>query len=72
MKAVWTLAALVVIQEVEGAILSPRLVGNATALHPLAVLLLVSAGGMLGGALGMVLVIPVVVSARGAIRGWRE
>jgi len=38
----------------------------------LAVLLLVSAGGMLGGALGMVLVIPVVVSARGAIRGWRE
>lgn len=71
-KAVWTLAALVVIQEVEGAILSPRLVGNATALHPLTVLLLVSAGGMLGGALGMVLVIPVVVSARGAIRGWRE
>ena len=66
------LAALLLVQEAEGAILSPRLVGNATALHPLTVLLLVSAGGMLGGALGMVLVIPAVVSLRGAVRGWRE
>ena len=71
-RALWTLAALVVIQEIEGAILSPRLVGDATALHPLAVLLLVSAGGMLGGAPGMVMVIPAVVSLRGALRGWRE
>ena len=71
-RALWAFAALVVIQEVEGAILAPRLVGDATALHPLAVLLLVSAGGMLGGALGMVAVIPAVVSLRGALRGWRE
>ena len=72
MKAVWTLAVILVIQEVEGAVLSPRLVGGATALHPLMVLLLVSAGGMIGGALGMIAVIPVVVSVRGAMRGWRE
>ena len=71
-RALWTLAVLVVIQEIEGMILSPRLVGNATDLHPLVVLLLVSAGGMLGGALGMVAVIPLVVSVRGAMRGWRE
>ena len=71
-KALWTLAVIVVIQEIEGMILSPRLVGNATALHPLVVLLLVSAGGMLGGALGMIAVIPAVVSVRGAVRGWRE
>nr|MBR4281827.1 AI-2E family transporter [Clostridia bacterium] len=71
-KALWTLAVIIVIQEIEGLILSPRLVGNATALHPLTVLLLVSAGGMLGGALGMVAVIPLVVSVRGAMRGWRE
>jgi predicted PurR-regulated permease PerM len=62
----------VLVQEIEGAILSPRLVGSATALHPLTVLLLVSAGGMIGGTLGMVLVIPAVVSVRGAVRGWRE
>lgn len=71
-RALWTLAVLVVIQEMEGAVLSPRLVGNATSLHPMAVLLLVSAGGMIAGALGMVLAIPVIVSLRGALRGWRE
>ena len=72
LKAVWAAAVLLAVQEVEGAVLSPRLVGGATDLHPLAVLLLVSAGGMIGGALGMVAVIPAVVSIRGAVRGWRE
>lgn len=71
-RALWTVAVIVVIQEVEGTVLSPRLVGGATSLHPMAVLLLVSAGGMIAGALGMVLVIPAVVSIRGALRGWRE
>ena len=71
-KALWTLAVLVAIQEFEGAVLSPRLVGGATALHPMTVLILVSAGGMIGGTLGMVAVIPITVSIRGALRGWRE
>lgn len=71
-RALWTLAVIVAVQETEGALLSPRLVGGATSLHPLAVLLLVSAGGLIGGAWGMVLVIPAVVSLRGALRGWRE
>ena len=72
LRALWTLAVLLIIQEIEGAVLSPRLLGGATSLHPLAVLLLVSAGGLLAGALGMVMVIPAVVSIRGAMRGWRE
>ncbi len=72
MRAVWTLIVLAAVQELEGAVLSPRLVGEATALHPLTVLILVTAGGMIAGALGMVLVIPLVVSIRGALRGWRE
>ena len=71
-RALWTLAVLLAVQETEGAVLSPRLVGKATALHPMCVLLLVSAGGMIAGAVGMVLTIPLVVSVRGAIRGWRE
>ena len=71
-KALWTLAVLVIIQEIEGTFLSPRMVGSATSLHPMTVLLLASAGGMIAGILGMVLVIPLVVSVRGAVRGWRE
>jgi len=70
-SAVWTVAVLFAVQQVEGAVLSPRLLAGATQLHPMAVLLLISAGGMLAGAPGMLAVIPAVVSLRGALRGWR-
>ena len=70
-SALWTLGALLAVQQLEGAVLSPRLLGGAMQLHPMAVLLLISAGGILGGAAGMVLILPAAVSVRGALRGWR-
>ena len=71
-RALWTLGALVLVQQLEGTFLSPRLLSGATRLHPLTVLLAISAGGMLGGTVGMVAVIPAMVSVRGAMRGWRK
>ncbi|MCH5287241.1 MAG: AI-2E family transporter [Christensenellaceae bacterium] len=71
-RALWTLGAIMLVQQLEGTFLSPRLLSGATRLHPLAVLLAISAGGMLGGAIGMVAVIPAMVSVRGALRGWRR
>lgn len=68
----WTLGAVVAVQQVEGNLLSPRLLAGATQLHPLTVLLGVSAGGAVGGIWGMVLVLPGIVMIRGALRGWRE
>ncbi len=65
------LAALLVtfcVQQIEGVYLSPRLMGGATSLHPAHVLLLLSAGGLVFGLPGMLLVIPLFVSARGAAR----
>ena len=71
LRALWTLGTLVLVQQVEGAVLSPRLLGSATQMHPMAVLLLISAGGVLMGPVGMVAILPVVVGLRGALRGWR-
>ena len=71
-RALWTLGALMLVQQLEGTFLSPRLLSGATRLHPLTVLLAISAGGMLGGTVGMVAVIPAMVSLRGALRGWRR
>lgn len=71
-RALWTLAVLVGVQQLEGGILSPRMLSGATRLSPLTVLLSISAGGLLGGALGMLLALPVVVSLRGALRAWRS
>ena len=71
-RTLWTLGALVLVQQLEGTFLSPRMLSGATRLHPLTVLLAISAGGMLGGTVGMVAVIPAMVSVRGALRGWRR
>lgn len=70
-QAALTLAVLLLVQQAEGTILSPRLLAGATRLHPLVVLLCVSAGGIFAGTIGMILALPIVVSVRGALRGLR-
>lgn len=69
--ALWTLGVLVLVQQIESSLLSPRFLSGATRLHPLTVLLTISAGGMLAGAWGMVVALPAAVCLRGALRGWR-
>ena len=70
-SALWTLAVLLLVQQIESGLLSPRFLSGATRLHPLLVLLIITAGGILAGPLGMVISLPVAVSLRGAVRGWR-
>lgn len=72
MQALWTLLALFTIQQLEGTLLSPRLMSGATRLHPAVVLLAISAGGVMFGPWGMMLALPAVVSVRGAVRGARN
>lgn len=69
--ALWTLIVLLLVQQAEGSFLSPRLLSGATRLHPLAVLLAISAGSLLAGPMGMLAALPAVVALRGAVRGMR-
>lgn len=71
-QALWTLGVILVVQQAEGSFLSPRMMSGATRLHPLVVLLTVSAGGIFAGTIGMILALPFVVSMRGALRGLRR
>ena len=64
----WGLGVTVLVQQIEGYFLSPRLMGEATGLHPVSVLLLLSAGGLLFGLGGMVAAVPAYVCLRGAAR----
>lgn len=70
-RALWTLGALLLVQQAESSVLSPRLLAGATQLHPLLVLMAITAGGVMAGTPGMLLALPAVVCARGAVRGWR-
>lgn len=71
LHALWTLGVILAVQQLEGIILSPRLLAGAMQLHPMAVLLLIPAGGILAGPAGMIAILPAVVALRGAWRGWQ-
>jgi len=55
---VWVLALYGAGQALEGLVLTPRLVGGATGLHPVAVIFAVMAGGQLFGFAGVLLALP--------------
>lgn len=63
--ALIVLAVVLAVQQLEGNVLQPLILGRATALHPLAVVTALIAGGSLLGILGAFLAVPVVAS------GWR-
>lgn len=55
--------AILVIQQVEGHVLQPVVIGRAVKLHPVVILLALSAGAVLGGVVGAFLAVPVAAIA---------
>lgn len=64
----WGLFVAIAVQQLEGSLISPKLMAGATGLHPVYVMLLLSAGGLVGGLMGMLLALPAFVCLRGAVR----
>ncbi|MET7680329.1 AI-2E family transporter [Streptomyces sp. NPDC005423] len=58
--AVMTLGVVLAVQQIEGHILQPFILGRAVRVHPLAVVLSVAAGGMIAGIGGAVVAVPLV------------
>lgn len=61
-KALMVVAFVIVLQQLEGAFLVPRVMRNAVGLTPLTVVLAVLVGGVLAGPLGSILGIPVAAA----------
>lgn len=66
--AVLTLAVVLAVQQIEGNVLQPLLLGRAVKLHALAVVLAISAGAVLYGIVGALLSVPMVAMLNSAIR----
>jgi predicted PurR-regulated permease PerM len=62
--AVLVTGLYIVIQQIEGNLLLPRVMGSSLNLHPLVVLIGIIVGGSLAGILGMVLAAPVLATLR--------
>jgi predicted PurR-regulated permease PerM len=58
LKAVYVLLLLLAINQVEGACISPRIMGQKVGLHPLLIIFSLLAGGELFGFLGIVIAVP--------------
>ncbi|MDQ3538800.1 MAG: AI-2E family transporter, partial [Actinomycetota bacterium] len=71
-KALILLAVIVVVQQVEGDVLAPVVLGKATQLHPLATLVALAAGTVLLGVLGAFLSVPVAASGARAVNYLRS
>lgn len=67
-RMLWALGVVIAVQQADGSFLSPRLISQTTRLHPAAVVLCVVLGGAAAGMGGILLSIPLVLSARAALR----
>lgn len=61
-SAIWMLVVVLLVQQLEGHVLQPFLMGHAVALHPVAVLLSVAAGSFVAGIIGALFAVPIVAT----------
>jgi len=66
------LAALTLftVQQLDSMVISPRIMGALTGLHPGSVLLAITMGSSIGGIAGMLMAIPLTLAVRSIIRVW--
>ena len=66
--AMITLGLIIAVQQLEGHVLQPLVMGRAVSIHPLAVVLAIAGGGVLAGIVGALLAVPAVAVLNSAIR----
>ena len=66
--ALITLGLIILVQQLEGHVLQPLVMGRAVSIHPLAVVLAIAAGAVLAGIVGALLAVPTVAFLNSAVR----
>lgn len=67
-KALMVLGLIILVQQIEGNILQPVIMSRAVQIHPLAVIVAVTAGILLGGIIGALVAVPIVAVLNTVIR----
>ncbi|HET6805621.1 MAG TPA: AI-2E family transporter [Frateuria sp.] len=68
--AIWVTVVVIVVNQLEGHLLSPVVLGRSLHLHPLAVLLALASGAILGGIVGALLAVPFTGVAWAVAKSW--
>ena len=67
-RALFVLGAVIFVQQLEGHILQPLIMGRAVAIHPLAVVVAIAAGVVLAGITGALVAVPLIAVLNTAVR----
>lgn len=70
--AIWALVIVVVVQQIEGNVLSPLLMSRALNFHPVVTLILTTAAAAAFGLVGLFLAVPVTGAIVAAVIAWRK
>ena len=70
--ALIVVGVVIAVNQIEGDVLAPIVLGKALSLHPLAILLALTAGTILAGIIGALLAVPLAAVAWTAISTWNE
>lgn len=70
--ALVVLGIVIAVQQLEGNVLQPVVMGHAVPLHPVVVLLAVTAGGLLAGIAGLAFAVPIAACLSAVGNEWRE
>ena len=66
--ALITLGLIIAVQQLEGHVLQPLVMGRAVSIHPLAIVLAIAGGGVLAGIVGALLAVPTVAFLNNAMQ----
>ena len=60
-KGLMALIGIVIIQQVEGNLLAPKITGDSTNMHPITIIILLIIGEQIAGVVGLILIVPIAV-----------
>jgi len=60
-KALWVIISFIIIQQLEGDIIAPKIVGESVGVHPVVIMLALLIGGSYFGIFGMLFAIPITI-----------
>lgn len=71
-KILYAIIAMIIVQQFDGHILAPKIVGDSVGLHAVFIILAILIGGNVGGLLGMLIAVPITASCKVLINNWYE
>ena len=60
-KILWVIITFIIIQQIEGNLVAPKITAESINMHPILIILLLLIGEQIGGLIGMIFIVPIAV-----------